>query len=393
MNTNRIATALSAALALTLAACGGGGGGTPANPNNQAPVARATAVDISDTGVNVALDGSLSNDADGDRLTYTWTILAKPAASGATIGSATAAKATFIPDAAGKYTLSLVVNDGHVDSAPVTVEVLAATPLGGVIGQSTQLSVERSPYRVVADVTVPQGVTLAVGPGVEILGANKKLAVKGVLNVAGTQAAPVALKDLTIRRENLGTDVSYIQACQVNIAWATVTGGTVYGSNPAWSACQLTLTDSKLSNTQLIEIVQGWGTNKIERNVFERAAGINYSLGSEAPNKTTLSIVNNRFVGWTGDFAVRNTGMSGNAEAVVKYNSFLSTDRVALAVKNPQDGSGLTGRMDGRDNFWGTTDLMSIYRMIQTEATTAGLGGPESLLVTPFLTEAHPNTP
>lgn len=393
MNKTRIVTALSALLATTLTACGGGGGGGATSGTNQPPVAKAVAQDIADTGVNVALDGSASMDADGDRLSYTWTIVSKPANSSATVGSATSAKATFIPDAAGKYTLTLVVNDGHADSAPVMLEVLAATPLGGVITQNTVLSAERSPYRLVSDVTVPQNVAMTVNPGVEILGVGRKLGVQGVLNVAGSQAAPVSLKDLTIRRENLGTDAAYIQACQVNIAWAQVSGGAVYAPNPSWSACQFSLTDSKLSQTQLIEIVQGWGANKIERNVFERSAGISYSLGSEAPNKTTLEIVNNKFVEWTDSFAIRNTGMSGNAEATVKYNSFISTDRVALEVKTNQAGAGGIARIDGRENFWGTTDLTGIYRMIKTEATTQGLGGADSILVTPFLSEAHPMTP
>ena len=92
---------------------------------------------------------------------------------------------------------------------------------------------------------------------------------------------------------------------------------------------------------------------------IHRSEGISYSLGSEAPNKTTLAIVNNKFVEWTNGFAIRNTGMSGNAEATVKYNSFISTDRVALEVKTNQAGS----------------------------------GGADSILVTPFLSEAHPMTP
>jgi len=74
------------------------------------------------------LDGSLSSDADGNSLTYKWTLLSKPDQSTAALKFSTAALSSFTADKAGIYVASLVVNDGRVDSEPaaVTVQAFAA---------------------------------------------------------------------------------------------------------------------------------------------------------------------------------------------------------------------------------------------------------------------------
>ena len=77
------------------------------------------------TGVTVQLDGTSSSDANGDTLTYHWS-LAGPAGSHAALSSATATKPIFVPDVAGVYSVDLVVNDGKVDSEAVTVVITSA---------------------------------------------------------------------------------------------------------------------------------------------------------------------------------------------------------------------------------------------------------------------------
>jgi hypothetical protein len=73
----------------------------------------------------VTLDGSASSDADSDPLTYMWAFTAKPAGSTATLSNANAVGPTFTADKEGTYTLSLVANDGQVNSSPATVTVKA----------------------------------------------------------------------------------------------------------------------------------------------------------------------------------------------------------------------------------------------------------------------------
>lgn len=68
-------------------------------------------------GDGVVLDGSASSDADGDPLSFSWT-LAGPEGSSAALDDPTAVMPGFVPDLPGSYTATLVVNDGSVDSAP-----------------------------------------------------------------------------------------------------------------------------------------------------------------------------------------------------------------------------------------------------------------------------------
>ena len=77
---------------------------------------------------SVALDGSLSNDADFDTLSYSWTFSSRPAGSAAIIASPNSVSPSFVPDLAGNYVVELVVNDGLSSSAPdeVVISVVSA---------------------------------------------------------------------------------------------------------------------------------------------------------------------------------------------------------------------------------------------------------------------------
>ena len=95
-------------------------------PDNIAPVAKADAVESIVAGALVTLDGSASSDANGDVLTYAWTLTSKPIGSTAVLSSSTTVKPTFTADAAGAYVATLVVTDGKLNSTAKTVTVTAA---------------------------------------------------------------------------------------------------------------------------------------------------------------------------------------------------------------------------------------------------------------------------
>ncbi len=85
-------------------------------PANTPPVANAGADQTVNVGDTVTHNGGGSSDADGDPLSYSWS-LATPAGSAATLTGATTVNPTFVPDVDGVYTASLIVNDGTDDSA------------------------------------------------------------------------------------------------------------------------------------------------------------------------------------------------------------------------------------------------------------------------------------
>ena len=69
----------------------------------------------------IMLDGSLSSDSDGDRLTYKWSIVSAPTGSTALLAKSDTPFAVLAPDVAGDYEIQLVVNDGNNDSLADTV--------------------------------------------------------------------------------------------------------------------------------------------------------------------------------------------------------------------------------------------------------------------------------
>lgn len=98
----------------------------PASCANVTPVAVAGVAQSIAVGAVVTLNGSTSSDANGDPLTFAWTLVSRPAGSAAVLSGATTARPTFTADRAGSYTASLVVSDGKASSLPAQVVVTAA---------------------------------------------------------------------------------------------------------------------------------------------------------------------------------------------------------------------------------------------------------------------------
>jgi hypothetical protein len=129
-------------LSSLLVACGGGGAALgvlveaarPSAAPNLAPVANAGITQNITLGYAggvaskvVTLNGTGSTDGNGDTLTFKWFLTQKPAGSVAELSSTTDPKPTFTADVVGVYKVSLIVNDGKLDSvAPSVVTVTAS---------------------------------------------------------------------------------------------------------------------------------------------------------------------------------------------------------------------------------------------------------------------------
>ena len=90
--------------------------------NNLLPVADAGTDQAVVAGGAVTLPGS-GSDANGDPLTFRWSLLSVPAGSAAALSGSNAATAGFTADKTGLYVAQLIVNDGIVDSVPDTVSI------------------------------------------------------------------------------------------------------------------------------------------------------------------------------------------------------------------------------------------------------------------------------
>lgn len=144
---SRFQFAVIFSIAIFLSACGSGGGGGGSSPasntdpaSNTAPVSNAGQLQNIIVGTVVTLNGNASSDANGDPLTYSWTLTSKPAISTATLSGSTSATPTFTADVAGSYVATLVVNDGQVNSVASTVILVAATNITNLLASPNDLS-------------------------------------------------------------------------------------------------------------------------------------------------------------------------------------------------------------------------------------------------------------
>ena len=90
---------------------------------NSPPVADAGSDQTARVRDTVTLDGSGSSDADGDPLTFEWSLLEVPPDSGATLSDSSVVRPTLVLDRPGVYVAQLLVSDDQDDSEPDTVTV------------------------------------------------------------------------------------------------------------------------------------------------------------------------------------------------------------------------------------------------------------------------------
>ncbi len=128
-----------------------------ASNRNTPPVANAGGPQIVRLGDTVNLDGSKSNDLDGDKLKYEWLIQYYPP-NGQTTLEGLGTTASFVARAVGEYHIKLIVNDGFLrsnvssSSSVVTIEVTEnnASPIANA-GEDKIISLDRTDEKILLD--------------------------------------------------------------------------------------------------------------------------------------------------------------------------------------------------------------------------------------------------
>lgn len=242
----------------------------------------------------------------------------------------------------------------------------ACTNVGGIISANSAWTLTNSPYTLTNDVQIASGITLTIDPGVTVYGNGRNLRMYGTLNAVGTNTLAISLNDVNIS----GTAPS-----SINIQFANIYSGGLYSNA---NSVYVGLKDSRVENMgAIINVQSSAGVCEIERNIFKNSYGIYISVPSG-----TANVTNNVFFQQLGSFAVSN---GWDNPINVQYNSFLSTDRVAL-----KQGSS-TAQMNGANNYWNTTDTTIIDSMIYDKNDDAGLN--YAIPYAPILLSPHPNTP
>ncbi len=171
---------------------------------NSAPVAIAGPDQTVLVGQQVTLDGSASNDVDGDLINYSWLLTSIPAGSLAVLSDPSIAMPTFTIDKPGDYVARLIVNDGKIDSAAVftTITTKNSPPVANAgpkqtvfVGDQVQLDgsgssdVDGDPLSFAWSLTtLPTGSTAILSP---ITAVNPTF----VIDIPGTYLAQLMVND------------------------------------------------------------------------------------------------------------------------------------------------------------------------------------------------------
>ena len=87
------------------------------------PVANAGPDQTVTVGSTVHLNGSGSTDANGNSLTFAWSLVSVPSGSAAALTGANTVAPSFVADKVGTYKVQLIVNNGFLNSAPSVVTI------------------------------------------------------------------------------------------------------------------------------------------------------------------------------------------------------------------------------------------------------------------------------
>lgn len=134
---------------------------------NSAPVADAGSDQLVVVSEMVVLDGSGSNDIDGDMLDYSWSFISVPSGSTASMDTADPVYPNFVTDVSGTYVVQLMVNDGAVNGLPDTVSITAEEECSGIDLFLFDMDFISDTTYCIGDssITVGQNVTVGSGAG------------------------------------------------------------------------------------------------------------------------------------------------------------------------------------------------------------------------------------
>jgi len=265
---------------------------------------------------------------------------------------------------------------GDFDSR--TAVASASTDVSGIIREDTVWTKENSPYNLVGDIQIANGVTLKIEPGTVINGNNNRIYDFGILEAVGNTNERVKINNVHIVPAN----GDYSKKFLIDIEYADVVSGSLYAPSGNAIYGSLILKDSRVIN--LSEYMYIWYPTSnvyIERNAFINSRKI--SVGTSGDTK--VYIRNNVFYN-SLNYTIENWASYNSSETILEYNSFLG---VGTALVLPHGY--LDAKITAVNNYWGTVDETSIGQMIFDKNDDLRAGS--IIEFKPYLTEADSNTP
>lgn len=333
---------------------------------------------------------AVGSDVDGDGLTYSWTIQSKPANSTATLGSPTNSSSGLSPDKPGAYALQVTVSDGKLTSS-AQLTIYAGTPISGTLSTPTVLDKALSPYVQTDRIAVLAGASLTIPAGVQLFGNNNITQVQGTFSAIGTPNEKVKLTKVYIQPVGSSSTPHNLKIVYTDLI------GTLYPLSANGNG-SFVIEDSKIDIGNQIYIPFLTSDSSLQRNYFV-AGGLNLFNNGQK----NITIKNNSFpVGPPNLNSLGNFGIMINAQESQNSQFFTpgtidfsrNTFRAPIAglIYQPtalrSSGNGI---LDARNNFWGTTDVSVIDRLISDNKDDLNNGSVVNYM--PFLATSDPLTP
>lgn len=322
----------------------------------------------------------------------------------------------------------------------------SGTYVGGIISEDTVWTLENSPYILTKHILVQENVSLIIESGVEIRLDGHFIQVDGTLQALGEPERPINIIDSILSEVKiLFTEKSRPwneeEKTGCLIKFARVEGSSHYGLVKTTSGASPKITNSFLINPagpalyvtgwsspsityctikswggvfcfdgaaeivgNIIEsaypflgelvgdgiFVGSWAGTNIERNIihkFRRGLVVgSYMRGENTSNSIVANLVTGNKVGFSF-LVTNNIGFFVPSRLEIFHNSIYNNTEwdVYLNTEPIWDSD-----VNMTQNWWGTTDLKAIKAKIYDFEQDFRVG---RVLVEPFLTEPHPNTP
>ncbi|HEX7895364.1 MAG TPA: PKD domain-containing protein, partial [Terriglobales bacterium] len=291
------------------------------------PVANPGLAQSVNVGSIATLNGSASTDSDNQPLTYQWALLSKPAGSATALSQPTSATPYFTADVRGEYVIQLIVNDGFLSSAPVTVTVstIDTPPVANAganqtvnAGAIVQLSGAASADADGDPITYEWAILTQPAGGTAILSSSTVVNPSFVANVAGIYVAQLIVNDGTYNSQPVTVTIT---ANAVNQAPIVNAGANQTSTLPANTVTlNGTATDDGLPNNTLT----------IAWSVVSGPGAVTFSNSSSAVTQATFSVAGTYVL----QLAANDSLLSTSAATTVTVNPSLNQPPVVSAGPN-----------------------------------------------------------
>ena len=254
----------------------------------------------------------------------------------------------------------------------------ADTDVSGVISENSTWTKAEAPYVVTGDLTVAEGVTLTVEPGVVVkFDLSRRMTINGGLNAAGTVEQPIYFTSL--RDDSIGGD----------------TNGDGSATSPSWGDWYNLYFTTTSSNSLLDHVVIRHGGKDYYRGPPSYQTSLSIATSSITVSNSLIeeSQLHGIYVADASPTitsnTIRNNGSRGlwlvNSSAVVSDNEILDNGGRAIFL----DGRSYGATVSGNTLSGNGTDEISIGGTVSESMTLGILNGGSSYVVTDDLTVAE----